>query len=99
VHGVIGRRVISPQAHARHVDAVVTRQVPNVHKAVSGTGPGTACMGSMSPNIETPPDVISWFDIEDRDGKEMRWRQVQTQSTCAMVSHFKVVPSETGARP
>jgi hypothetical protein len=27
------------------------------------------------PEIETRPNVISWFDIEDPDGNEMRWTQ------------------------
>jgi hypothetical protein len=33
------------------------------------------------PEIETRPNVISWFDIEDPDGNEMRWYQVLTSDT------------------
>ena len=34
--------------------------------------------------IETRPNVISWFDIEDPDGNEMRWYQVLTGDTQVM---------------
>jgi hypothetical protein len=34
--------------------------------------------GVEVPEIETSPNVISWFDIEDPDGNEMRWYQVLT---------------------
>ncbi len=68
-------------ARARRVDAVVTRQVPNVHKAVKWHGAWYGVPGVDVPEIETRPNVISWFDIEDPDGNEMRWYQVLTSDT------------------
>ena len=68
-------------AHARRVDAVLTRQVPNVHKAVKWHGAWYGVPGVDVPEIETRPNVISWFDIEDPDGNEMRWYQVLTSDT------------------
>jgi len=37
--------------------------------------------GVDEPEIETRPNMISWFDIEDPDGNEMRWYQVLTSDT------------------
>ncbi len=33
------------------------------------------------PEIETRPNVIRWFDLDDPDGNEMRWFQVLTDDT------------------
>jgi hypothetical protein len=68
-------------ARARRVDAVVTRQAPNVHKAIKWHGVWYGVPGVDVPEIETRPNVISWFDIEDPDGNEMRWYQVLTSDT------------------
>ncbi|MDG6985431.1 MAG: hypothetical protein JRM73_01625 [Nitrososphaerota archaeon] len=31
-----------------------------------------------APEVKTVPNVISWFDISDPEGKAMRWLQVLT---------------------
>jgi hypothetical protein len=67
-------------ACARRVDPVVTREVKNV-QAVKWHGVWYGVPGVDVPEIETRPNVISWFDIEDPDGNEMRWRQVLTSDT------------------
>lgn len=35
----------------------------------------------VTTEIGTAPGVISWFDLEDPDGNEMRWFQVLTSDT------------------
>jgi hypothetical protein len=67
-------------AHARRVDAVMTRQAPNVHKAIKWHGAGYGVPG-VDAEIETTPNVISWFDIEDPGGNEIRWYPVLTSDT------------------
>ena len=58
----------------------MTRQAPNVHKAIKWHGAWYGVPGVDVPEIETRPNVISWFDIEDPDGNEMRWYQVVTSA-------------------
>jgi hypothetical protein len=61
--------------------AVVTRDVKNVHKAVKWHRVWYGLPGVDVPEIETRPNAMSWFDIEDPDGNEMRWYQVLTSDT------------------
>jgi hypothetical protein len=42
-----------------------------MHKAIKWQRYRHPGVGGLE--IETTPDVISWFDIEDPDGSEMRW--------------------------
>jgi hypothetical protein len=66
---------------ARRVDAVVTRQVPNVHKAVKWHGAWYGVPGGRCTRNRDATNVIRWFDIEDPDGNEMRLAQVLTGDT------------------
>jgi len=59
----------------------VTRDVKNVHKAVKWHRVWYGLPGVDVPEIETRPNAMSWFDIEDPDGNEMRWYQVLTSDT------------------
>jgi predicted enzyme related to lactoylglutathione lyase len=34
--------------------------------------------GIIAPEIQSVPEVISWFDLGDPDGNQMRWFQVLT---------------------
>jgi hypothetical protein len=56
----------------------VVRQMPSVHKAVKWHGAWYGVPEVDAPEIETRPNVMSWFDIEGPDRNEMRRRQVLT---------------------
>jgi hypothetical protein len=58
-------------AHAPRVDAIVARQARKLYKAIKRHGAWYGVRGVDAPEIETRPNVISWFDIEDPDGNEV----------------------------